>query len=344
MRQGNNQGAYNLDTIHQAESDAVGKDVGAFAWHYPPTFLLVVSGLSLLPYFAALAVWLAATALALFLATRHWLKQSIVFWPAVAFPGLYQNAIDGQTGFLSAALLAGGLLLLKRRPLLAGALLGLITYKPHFAPLVFLALLVMKPRTALLGAIASSAGVALLSLVLLGDGPWRAFFHDIPFATDLLYDGGLPLNKMTSVSGALLMLHVPVFAAKVLQISVSAACAGFVVWLWRCEAPDKLRYAALCIAVTLAAPFAFDYDLPIFGVGLLFFGLECYETMWRAWEPETLTIAWVLPVVFTPIAIATSIGTLPLVCAALLYLIARRVRTPMPISAPRELNALAAAA
>ena len=102
--------------------------------------------------------------------------------------------------------------------------------------------------------------------------------------------------------------------------------------------------SSLSIAVTLAAPFAFDYDLPIFGVGLLFFGLECYETMWRAWEPEALTVAWVLPVLFTPIAIATSIGTFPLVCVGLLYLIARRVRTPLPEAAPAVPGALPAAA
>ncbi|HEX5368734.1 MAG TPA: glycosyltransferase family 87 protein [Dehalococcoidia bacterium] len=336
--------AYDLQTIHQAETEAAGKDIGTFAFHYPPTFLLIVGGLSLAPYLLALAVWLAVTALALFVAARHWLNESVVFWPAVAFPGLYQNAIDGQTGFLSAALLAGGLLLLKRRPLLAGVLLGLITYKPHFAPLVFVALLVLKPRTALIGAIASSAGVALLSFVVLGDGAWRAFVNDIPFATDLLYHGGLSLAKMTSVSGALLLLHVPVLATKVLQVAVSIACAGYVVWLWRSEAPDRLRYAGLCIAITLAAPFAFDYDLPIFGLGLLFLGLECNATMWCAWEPELLTLAWILPVAFTPIAIATSVGTFPIVCAALLYLLARRVRTPVPLQPFGELSVLPLAA
>lgn len=41
-----------------------------------------------------------------------------------------------QNGFLSAGLFGGALVLLERRPVLAGALFGLLTYKPHLGLLV----------------------------------------------------------------------------------------------------------------------------------------------------------------------------------------------------------------
>ena len=55
-----------------------------------------------------------------------------LFW-ALAFFGTFANFVHGQNGFLSAALLGGGLLLLENSPLMGGILLGLLSYKPHLA-------------------------------------------------------------------------------------------------------------------------------------------------------------------------------------------------------------------
>ena len=43
--------------------------------------------------------------------------------------------VAGQSGFLLAALLVGGLQLVARRPILAGILFGSLTYKPQFGVL-----------------------------------------------------------------------------------------------------------------------------------------------------------------------------------------------------------------
>ena len=42
------------------------------------------------------------------------------------------NIGHGQNGFLTAALLGGALVVLDRRPLVAGILLGLLAYKPQY--------------------------------------------------------------------------------------------------------------------------------------------------------------------------------------------------------------------
>ena len=61
---------------------------------------------------------------------------------AVAFPVVLNNALVGQNGFLTAALIGGTLYLMPVRPVLAGICLGLLSYKPQYGllfPLVLIA-------------------------------------------------------------------------------------------------------------------------------------------------------------------------------------------------------------
>ena len=51
---------------------------------------------------------------------------------ACAFPAVMWNMLVGQNGFLTAALIGLMLLTLDTRPIAAGVLLGLLTYKPQF--------------------------------------------------------------------------------------------------------------------------------------------------------------------------------------------------------------------
>jgi hypothetical protein len=71
--------------------------------------------------------------------------KSSLGWPmaacvVMAAPAVMINLVSGQNGAFSAAILAGGLMLLDRRPVLAGLLLGLLCYKPQLAVLVQVAL------------------------------------------------------------------------------------------------------------------------------------------------------------------------------------------------------------
>src|SRR5258708_23272892 len=104
---------------------------GVFLWCYPPPFQLMVWPLARLTYGAALAAWTAA-GLAAYLATLSGISRDRRWWLlALAFPGLFMNASQGQTGFWITAFLGGGLLLLNTRPMLAGALIRLLAIKPQ---------------------------------------------------------------------------------------------------------------------------------------------------------------------------------------------------------------------
>src|SRR5258708_29357657 len=63
---------------------------------------------------------------------RRWLQVgSLLLCPASSI-----TVIAGQNAFLTAALLVGGLRLLRRRPLLAGGLVGRATLEPPPLPVV----------------------------------------------------------------------------------------------------------------------------------------------------------------------------------------------------------------
>ena len=93
--------------IMAAERIAVPASEKIFLWHYPPTFLLLVSPLSLLPYLAAYLLWVSTTLAAYLLVIRKMAPQPQTLLLLCAFPGTFLNLAHGQTGFIVAALLGG---------------------------------------------------------------------------------------------------------------------------------------------------------------------------------------------------------------------------------------------
>ena len=146
---GKSASVYDYKQLQAVEKNLTG--FGPHPWPYPPTGLLVDLPLALTPYFVSLAIWLTVTLgvylLVVYLIAPHPLT---IVW-SLAFLGTFENFYFGQNGFLSAALLGGGLLLLESNPLVAGLLLGLLSYKPHIFALIPLALLVGRQWRALGG-------------------------------------------------------------------------------------------------------------------------------------------------------------------------------------------------
>ena len=63
---------------------------------------------------------------------------------ALLAPASLINLLYGQNGFLTAALLVGGIRLAPSRPLSGGVLLGLLAYKPQFGLVVVVALVAAR--------------------------------------------------------------------------------------------------------------------------------------------------------------------------------------------------------
>ena len=140
--------AYDVGAHWAAEKALFGPKLGYTAFFYPPPALMICAPLALAPYFWSLAAWLATTGYAFYRVLRFYLP-SLDPAALVAFPAVFVNAAHGQNGFLSAALIGGGLLAMDARPALAGLLFGLMAFKPHLALVIPFALIFARRWTTL---------------------------------------------------------------------------------------------------------------------------------------------------------------------------------------------------
>ncbi len=89
-------------------------------------------------------------------------------WLPAAFPPVFVAAVIGQNSFLMAALLIGGLVLMRTRPFIAGLVLGCLILKPQMALLLPVAVLAARQWRTMFGAALSSVGLLLLGVAIFG--------------------------------------------------------------------------------------------------------------------------------------------------------------------------------
>jgi alpha-1,2-mannosyltransferase len=299
---------------HAAEQHSeFGAGSAIFGWHYPPYFLAPAAMLAHLPYLQALLVWQLAT-LALYLllmaaiARRNGLNIPNILFAALAFPAVVVNLGHGQNGFLTAALLGGGLLLLDERPIIAGALFALLAYKPQFALVLPVALVLDRRWRALASAGATLAAMTLLSVDAFGLESWRAFFDNLEFTRKIVIEqGAAGFPKIQSVFAAVRLLGGDVGIAYVVQAGVTFGVIGALAWLWRSSADFRVKCAATLSATLLTTPYCLDYDMMALAPALALLAAHGREKGFAPFEKTILAAVFVIPLIARPLAMALSI-------------------------------------
>ena len=301
-----------------------------YGWHYPPMFLIVAAGLAFLPYGWALAIWLTATLPAYLMATRTILPGRAALMAALAFPGVFINLGHGQNGFVTAGLFGGGLLLLERRPWLAGFLFGLLAYKPQFGLLIPLALLVGGHWRTIISATLTTLAVAAASYALFGIATWQAFFQSLTLTrTVVLEQGSTGWERIDSIFSAMRMFGGGIEFAYITQGIYGTLGAFAIIWIWRSRAAPELKSAALVTACLMVTPYVLDYDLIVLALPIAWLAACGLRQGFLPWEKITLLATWLLPLLSRALAKYMYLPIAPLVMAALLLLILRRARQPI---------------
>ena len=331
--------AYDWPAHQEAQKRISGReDIPYYGWLYPPAFLLVAAALAVLPYLGALFVYQAATFAAYLAVARRIAGRPEAWLLALAFPGVFVNVTHGHNGFITAALMGGALLVLDRRPLLAGVLLGCLAYKPQFGLLVPLVLAATGRWRAIGAAAATVLAIAGLTWVLFGADVFVAFWHSLPMTQRVVLEGAPGFYKIQSVYAALRQLGVPGTLANAVQGLTTLGLAAALVVLWRAAAAFELKAAALLIGSVLATPYVLDYDLVVLAPAIAFLAAHGLRQGFAPWEITLLAALWVLPLIARPIAQATAVSPTPLVLLAALGLILHRagiVRTATEFVAHR---------
>ena len=276
-------------------------------WSYPPPGLLLAAPLGLLPYFPGLWAWTLTGMAVLWPALRAFFRQAGGVVPTAglalltfAGPATSTNIGLGQNGAVTAALLMGGLSLLETRPYAAGALLGLLVFKPQIALLLPVMVLAGGRWRTMAGAAASAVALILASTLLYGVESWRLWFTDtLQMQSAMLSRGHGPFQwMMPSAFMGARILGMNYVQSLAVQAPFTLA-GGWMVWrAWRAPAATPLvRAAILCIATFVASPQAFNYDLiPALAAAALLWRMERGWWGWAMLGRPLAMLTWTLPV------------------------------------------------
>jgi len=321
---GNAANAYHPIQHHAAQTALWGKEVEYYAWLYPPTALLLVAPLGLLPYLASLFSWLAVTGAAYVATIWKFTPRAEALVPILGFPAAITNVSHGQNAFLSTAIVGIGLLISDRRPIAAGVLLGCLCYKPQLAPMLVIVVLARRDWKMALGAALSIAAQSVMATLLFGSDIWTNFESILPLARSVLEEGLVGFVKMQSVFSAIRLIGGGYSLAYCVQAAVAIAAAILLWRIWRTEASLSLRTGATGAAMLLGTPFILDYDFVLLALPIAALTSEGLRTGFKPYEKSVLAAAWVLPSVARLTAAHANIPLSPEIVLLLLVLIWKR--------------------
>jgi hypothetical protein len=263
---------YNRALHRAAQVALLGSDYkGHFAWLNPPTFLLAIAPLGLFSYPVAFLAWIGSTLAAYVAALRLIVPSRWTLLAACAFPGAFWTTFVGQNGFVTAALIGATLGLIDRRPVLAGMMLGLLTFKPQFGILFPVALLAGQRWEVILSASVTALGLAVVSAAAYGVEAWVAFAISLSETGEVvLFESRMGVHKLQSFYGAVLWATGSHATASLIQGFIAAMSALTVALIWRSCASLEVKAGSLSVAVLLATPYVLIYDFAILAVPIAF--------------------------------------------------------------------------
>jgi len=258
---------FSLERYHDFQVATLGGPIHQYYYGYPPAATLLTLPLGFLPYLAAWAVWVAGGWLAFaFVARAAWpaaaRNRIDIALYALAVPALLLNGMCGQTGTWIAAIFGGGLLLLERRPVVAGILLGFLIAKPQMALLVPVALVAGQKWRSLAAMCASAATLVATSAALFGIDRWFEFADRLAFLRKSMMEDGTPMwNFMITIFVMLRHIPLPVSISYAGQSAGALVGVALVALVWRSAASAPVKYAVLVSCSLLVTPYVMVYDL-----------------------------------------------------------------------------------
>jgi hypothetical protein len=240
-------------------------------WNSPPTFLLVASALATMPYAVAALVFLALSAALYLFAARKLLPDARALIFAATLPAAVYHLGTVQTGLLIAGISGLAIYWLDRRPLAAGALVGLLAIKPHLAILWPLFLLLSRRWRTFAAACLSTVTFVLIAGGVFGFDSYARFFDNLRASQDLIVGMRISTPAEASLFAGTLFFTASIGAASF--IHATSATLGVLVSAWTFWRGDRLTGAAgLCAGTMLISPYIFFYDFTLLAVGAALLG------------------------------------------------------------------------
>ena len=247
---------YDMDAMTAAQQGLrASAKAGPLPFIYPPTTLLLVAPFALLPFWPAYALWTIAGAVAFWTAARRLTSGGVATLSLLSPPALAVWVL-GQTTFLVGAAVLWSVALMRDRPVLSGALMGVAAaIKPQSAMLGPVAYLIDRNWKAL---IAAACTWLLLACASFAFGPrlWLDWFNDLAVFPDILTHFSLDRRGATP-SMLARFLHLDPTAFFIAGVMAGVA----VVWIGMKSEDVRTRALAFVGGTLLASPYAMNYEL-----------------------------------------------------------------------------------
>lgn len=262
--------AYDLDAYQAFQREFIDPKIGPKWYAYPPIALLLSLPLALFGFLPGYLLWQLGGSL-----LCAWMVARLVGWKwgalsILAPPAAFLNAWTGQNGCYTAALFAGGIMLLAAQPVVAGILFGLLAFKPQFLILVPVALIAGRQWRALISMSATILVLTAITFVLFGAETWAAFQRISSMNVTILQTKPINWHLMPTVYVMMRSIGVGSAMGYCVQIMAALASLCFTVKVWRGNPPLLLKGCVLIFATFLSTPYAWDYDLVVVTFALIF--------------------------------------------------------------------------
>lgn len=232
----------------------------------PPTFLLLLLPVGLLPFTLAYVSWVSAS-VAAFFATGFRLTKFA--WLAVFSPTFLFVTLIGQTTLLAGGLAVLGLSLAKRKSLISGIALGIAAcIKPQLVILAPLALIFLKDIRAILAAGLTGLTLMLATTAVFGASIWSDWVQSLAGfqATTAKLNIGqlaLPRSPAIVIGGAIVAVGLMALAVRRADIPrlIIATIGGSILL-----APYAAHYESVVLLLPALALLRLDWRLLPIGV------------------------------------------------------------------------------
>lgn len=278
VRSGDLTALYDMERLNQVADTVVPEAKGMrYMPAWGPQVALLFAPFAALPYGWALTAWSAVTLVVYAICGRAIWRRTpalardgpLVALLAALSPALHNLIAYGQTSILAfAAFSLAYLAFQANRPMLAGAAIGLLVYKPQLGLAAAVVFVVCRDWRVIAGALTTGLGQLAFAWLFAGTATMRAYvdtllgllrhaaaFEPFPHEAHSLRGTFRLLLPESAVGPVAAIAAVPVLIAAIL--------------VWRSGAPLPLKFMALMLATVLVSPHLISYDLVLTLIALV---------------------------------------------------------------------------
>jgi hypothetical protein len=251
-----------LTAAQELPPGAAGTDL---RWLYTPAWLLVISPLGLLPFSSAFLIY-SFISFAVFATATRPLATPVSGGPVLvlAAPAVIFSLMLGNISLLWTAGLLGALTALAHgRAAVAGCLIALLTVKPQLGLLIPLALIAGTHWRAFFWASGVSIAIAAAPTAVFGLDGWLAFLAAMESMWDHVRGNTVRYDWLVTWYATARLAGIGHEVAILLNTVVTVACGIAVFLVWRRPVSTDIKAATLCVAIPLATPYAYHYEMTL---------------------------------------------------------------------------------